>query len=166
MGAVARHIQARGFGATLGGATTCTVKVRFVPTVAGATDATLKVTGSGGGVTSIALEGTGVTAGALGFTPVSGVFGNVIVNKTADASLALENVGTTLSGAIAIEMSGPDAGAFLVVANNCLGGIAPSQSCSLTVRFSPTVAGARSATLTASDALGGSMTATLNGVGI
>ncbi len=155
------------FGTTLGGTSSCTVKVRFVPTVIGVADATLTVTGSGGGVTTIALKGTGVPAGALAFTPVDGAFGNVIATKTADLSLTLENVGTTLSGAITANLSGPDAASFLVVASNCAGGLAPSTSCSLTVRFSPNGAsGARSATLSASDAQGGTMTAALSGTGI
>lgn len=68
--------------------------------------------------------------------------------------------------AITIVVSGPDAGLFQVAANNCAGGLASSGSCSLTVRFSPTALGARSATLSASDVLGGTMTAALSGTGI
>jgi hypothetical protein len=107
-----------------------------------------------------------VPPGALAFTPPSGAFNNVTAGMSGDVSLALQNTSTAPSGAITVQISGPDLALFQVTANNCAGGLAASGTCSLTVRFSPTATGASSATLSASDALGGTMTAALTGTGI
>lgn len=152
-------------GATLSGAATCAAQVRFAPTTVGTADASLVVTGTGAGSTTIVLKGTGAVAGALAITPPNGSFGNVAANATHDVSFQLQNVGTTPTGAITIALSGPDAGLFQVIADNCAGGLASSASCTLTVRFSPVSVGARTATLGISDALGGTMTAALSGTG-
>ena len=152
-------------GATLSGAATCTIRVRFEPLAAGATSASLVVTGSAAGATTIALKGTGAVAGALAFTPPDAAFGTVASNATGDVVLTLQNVGTTPTGAITLALSGPDVGLFTVISDNCAGGLAASGTCTLTVRFSPVSPGARSATLSATDALGGAMTAALTGTG-
>lgn len=153
-------------GSTVTSTAGCDVHVAFAPTTAGVTDATLAVTGTANGSTMIVLKGTGANAGALGFTPTSGAFGNVTAATTADVVLQLQNVGTTATGAISVEISGPDAAFFVRTASNCGGGLAASATCSVTVRFSPQNPGARSATLSATDAYGGAMTAALTGTGI
>jgi hypothetical protein len=153
-------------GTTLAGPSTCSAQVRFAPTVAGASDATLTVNGSGSGLVTIVLKGTGVPPGALAFTPTSGAFNNVTAGMSGDVTLGLQNTSTAPSGAITVQISGPDLDQFQVTANNCAGGLAASGTCSLTVRFSPTATGARNATLSASDALGATMTAALTGTGI
>lgn len=152
-------------GSTVDSTSTCLAKVHFAPTAAGLMTATLAITGSANGAVTIALTGSGATAGALAFTPTSGVFGNVTSGAMFDVALQLQDVGTTPTGAITLDISGPDAAVFFVTANNCGGGVAASASCNLTVRFSPATTGARSATLTATDAWGGSMTLSLSGTG-
>ena len=152
-------------GTTLQGVATCVAQVRFAPSAAGAVQATLTINGTANGSTSVVLKGTGAVAGALGFTPSAGAFGNVAAAASGDVSIALQNVGTTQTGAITVDVSGVDAALFQLTANNCAGGLAAGATCGLVVRFSPTTTGARSATLTASDALGGAMTAALSGNG-
>jgi len=152
-------------GVTVTATSTCTARVRFSPTAVGSSTATLTVNGSATGTTSVGLKGAGAIAGALAFTPPNGAFNNVTANTSANVILALQNVGATPTGDITVDLSGPDLGLFQVTANNCAG-LAPLGTCSLTVTFSPVNPGARTATLSVSDAFGGTMTAALTGTGI
>jgi len=80
----------------------------------------------------------------------------VTVTNTGNAPL-------TISG---LTFAGADANDFLVGSSSCGGSVAPSASCQLTVRFSPSASGARAATLEiASDDPAGPTAVQLSGTG-
>jgi hypothetical protein len=67
-----------------------------------------------------------------------------------------------------VAISGPDAGQFAIVADGCSGGAlaASGGSCPVSVRFAPTSAGSKSATMTVPDLGGESTNVSLTGTGV
>jgi hypothetical protein len=111
------------------------------------TNAAISTDVSGAPVVQItALSG----AAALSFSPTGGLdFAGVQPQQTVSAPMALTitNSGTAPLAISGLTFGGSQSEDFLVGSNGCLGQIAPSDSCELTVRFAPQAEGARSATL-------------------
>lgn len=152
-------------GARLAAGATCSVVVRFAPTAAGVRSATLTASASGSGSAAAILSGTGLGAAALAITPASYSYGNVAVGSSVVASFTVSNSGGAPSGMLTRGIS--DAARFPVFSDSCTGTVlAAGASCTIAVAFAPTDAGARSATLTVSASPGGTVAATLAGVGV
>ena len=99
-------------------------------------------------------------------SPTSLSFGNQTVNITSTAqTVALTNTGNiALTESIAI--TGTNAGDFAQT-NNCGSSVPAGGSCTISVKFDPTAAGARSASLTFTDnAPNSPQSASLTGVGV
>ncbi len=78
----------------------------------------------------------------------------------------LVNTSAAPMNVTATAISGPDAGAFAVVANTCLTAQAPGAICQVTLRFTPFAAGPATATLTLTDTTAtGSHSVALRGMG-
>jgi hypothetical protein len=79
----------------------------------------------------------------------------------------ITNTGTATSGNLSTEVTGPDAGDFLIEFDTCAGTtLAVDGSCTLQMRFQPLAPGNRSALLAVSGAPGGTSSADLSGTGI
>ncbi|MBA3463650.1 MAG: choice-of-anchor D domain-containing protein [Deltaproteobacteria bacterium] len=152
---------------------TCMFQVRFAPTTTGAKMANISIVAQGGahGTTVVPVTAAGLTAPQLVFDPVSYNFGSQPVTGGVDfRDFRLTNLGETASGTVTL--SGLS-GAFAVVgtATQC-GSIAAGASCTVTVRFDPTGAGATNGTLTATAAVvtndvpGDTETAAVSGTGV
>jgi uncharacterized repeat protein (TIGR01451 family) len=137
----------------LGPGDTCDIAVEFSPTSAGSASGTLVVHASDGDH-SVALAGTGTRAVAT-FTPAiaDGLrFGDVTLGGNRELPLTVTNTGTA-----GLNFSGPptfSSGDYAIsnLGPGCqVGEFAPGASCTVTVRFTPSVAGPSSATLTFTD---------------
>jgi hypothetical protein len=83
--------------------------------------------------------------------------------SSAAQSITLTNTGTATLSGIAVSLTGINPGDFSLI-NNCPSSLAVNTSCSVSVTFKPTVASARSATVSFADnALGSPQTVALTG---
>jgi hypothetical protein len=105
-------------------------------------------------------------AGTVTVNPGSVAFGSQQVGTASPATVVTLNNGTTVTVHVnSVAVSGPNAGDFPLSADSCTGAnVASSASCTVSVTFHPTAAGARSATLTFADAAG-PQTVSLSGTG-
>lgn len=157
-------------GQTLAPNATCTIEVVFAPTATGARSGLLTIYANiPGGQATVALNGTGTSGSAIVLTPLTLIFPATIVNQTAPSqNIAISNTGTTTATLSTPVLSG-NTGDFAIYANTCGATLAPNTGCTLTITFTPTASGARSATLSITDTIGtatpATQTATLLGTG-
>jgi hypothetical protein len=152
---------------TLAAGASCTIKVRFLPTAAGARAATLSVSATPGGTASSSLSGTALAPAALTVTPATQGFGSVVIGSaSADTTLTVQNSGGVASGPVAATLGGANAGDFAIGASTCTGALSAGATCTVAVHFAPTSAGAKAATLAVSASPGGSASAALTGTGL
>jgi hypothetical protein len=120
---------------------TCTVRVRFTPTVREAVDGALTVSSSLLGAVALPLTGRGVVAGQLEVAPEIN-FGRVLTGASAQRPLTLTNAGDQPLAPPALELTGDPAqrAAFTFDASACATPVEPGESCEVTLSFAPTVA--------------------------
>jgi len=150
-------------GNSLAAHATCAFNVTFSPTAVGARTATLTVTDQFHFQT-VALAGTGVAGAGVSLTPTSLSFPATGVGLTAlPQTLTLTN-----NGGMPLTMSNVVLSpGFVVALNSCSSTLTVNASCSLTIVFAPTTAGASAGTLTFTDnAASGVQTTSLSGVGV
>lgn len=142
-------------GAVLAPAGTCQVSVVFVPTSSGSKTATLEVSATPGGTATSQLSGTAQTPAALSGSPSPGSFGFAVVGSMSGSSLTftISNQGEAASPPLTSMMGGSHAGDFIKGTDTCQGQtVAGGSSCTVSVRFQPSAAGARSGTLSVAGA--------------
>jgi phospholipase C len=150
---------------TLAPGASCTVTVTFTPSVSGARGAQLIIWDDQGISSQVVnLVGTG-TIVSLSTRTVS--FGNQTVGKSNSIPMTLTNTsGTTSLNVTGIAITGTGASDYTESDNCTKGAIAPGGSCTITVTFTPSIKGFRSATMSISDDGGGSpQNAALTGTG-
>jgi hypothetical protein len=132
----------------------CQIQVTFTPTIRGTSNGTLSVTDNAvGSPQTVALSGTGT---AVMLSPISINFGNQKVgSKSVPIPITLTNVDTTSLTITQIKIKGTNAGDFAQT-NNCGNSVPPKGQCTITVTFTPTVKGKRSAEVSITDNGGGS----------
>jgi Abnormal spindle-like microcephaly-assoc'd, ASPM-SPD-2-Hydin/Beta-propeller repeat len=156
----------------------CKVNVTFTPSVVGPESATLMITAvvtnggqSGTEVFNVNLTGTGSrTAPKVSLAPSMLNFANQILDTPSTAQpVTLNNTGTGPLTVNSIGASG-DFAATSTGANACPTSpatLAAGATCTINVTFAPTVAGARTGTLTVMDnAAGSPQTVSLTGTGV
>jgi DNA-binding beta-propeller fold protein YncE len=100
----------------------------------------------------VAFAQVGASQGSISLSPASGAFGNTAVGgASATQTFTLSNTTATAVTGVTIPKTTTPAD-FTVQTNNCTTTLAANSSCALTVAFTPTAAGARSATLAVTDA--------------
>ena len=158
-------------GTTLAASSSCTIAVAFTPTAAGTRSGTLSITHSGlTTAVPIKLSGTGAAATqpTISLDAGSVSFGNQTVNTTSGAkTVQVSNTGNAALNFSAITLGGSNAADYSATGGCAVGTpVAAGGSCQLTLRFTPSATGSRSATLTlASDASNGNATVSLGGTG-
>jgi FG-GAP-like repeat/Cep192 domain 4/Protein of unknown function (DUF1573) len=150
--------EANNCGASLQQGTNCTVNVTFSPTTTGLESGTLTITdGTRSSPQGIPLSGTGVSGAFLTPSPSRLNFGATNVGTTSAAvTTTLINTGNASLTLTGISIAGVDAGDFSVSSNNCGSSLNAGSSCSVSVTFTPSVGGARTASLAISDSAPGS----------
>ena len=154
-------------GGTLAAGATCMVSVRFHPLTAGAKSATLTITGGAGVSVAATLTGNAVSAGVLTINSGSQDFGGVLLGgMSSNTIFTITNTGGSPTGVLAGSLGGTNANQFTVT-DNCTGmALAASGTCTMVVRFNPTVAGGKSASVSVNASPGGSVSASLSGTGL
>jgi|GEM_PF-3119048 len=138
----------------------CGVSVVFTPGAAAAETATLVLTGNAdNSPVNVPLSGTGVpSAPIVVFNPaLLPTFGNVVVGSTsAVQSVTVTNAGTSSLLISTVALAGNNPGDF-IVDNTCVGvSILPGGTCTINIKFKPTVGGNRGATVVVTDNAAGS----------
>jgi hypothetical protein len=149
-------------GTVLGAGASCTISVTFSPGALGSRSATLTVTDDANdSPQQISLTGTGVAPVTLSSTSLN--FGNVVIGTSRTASpVTLTNHQNVSLTNISIVTKAP----FSQV-NTCGTSILSGASCSITITYTPTVAGTQLGTVTISDSANNSpQTITVKGTGI
>jgi len=147
----------------------CTIGITFTPTVLAAESATLQVTdNAANSPQAIALTGTGVADVTL--TPTSENFGNVPQGTSSVArNLTLRNNQSAALSISAISFTGANEADFSQTGGTCGTSLAPKESCSITVTFTPSLIAAASAVLSVTSNAQppyNSVTSNLSGTGI
>ncbi len=158
----------------LSGFSSCSLEVEFQPGTRGEKSATLEIH-NGESIAEVALTGTGATGtlsanpGTLQFSPIpytspgtheegeQNEQEQITISDSSDAGVQNESVSIT----------GPDASSFSIAYGNCGGDLmGPSNTCDEEIRFQPTSAGPKDATLVlGNDGGGGTVSVPLEGEG-
>ena len=133
---------------------TCSINVGFRPRQRGVRNGTLSIQDNApDSPQTVSLEGTGTV---VELNPDALDFGTVQVGKSsAPEQTTLTNVGNVGLKITGIQITGPDPEDFFQT-NNCGGGVGARSSCTITVTFTPTQSGSRTADVSISDNGGGS----------
>jgi FG-GAP-like repeat/Abnormal spindle-like microcephaly-assoc'd, ASPM-SPD-2-Hydin len=127
----------------------CQINVVFTPTDKGTANGTLSVIDDAvGSPQQVQLSGTGT---AVKLSPTAINFGNQKVGtKSVPVPLTLTNLGTGALSITEIAIKGADPKDFTQT-NDCGGSVPPQSQCTITVTFTPTAKGSRSANVSVSD---------------
>ena len=149
---------------------TCNISVEFTPTATGARTGKIIIEDTAtGNPQSVTLSGNGIVDAAAAIaTPDSYGFGTQAQGTTSAVSptVNLTNTGNLPFDASNVSVTGANAGDFQISYNACSGDfLAPGRTCGVTVTFTPTATGARTASLTFTNAAG-TQTTPLTGNGV
>lgn len=149
--------------ATIAVGLTCTVQVRFLPTLTGRRNGLLTVYGNvAGGQASTTLSGTATPPAAVILNPIGLVFPATNINATSTAqNITISNTGGTSTSLQTPIVSGAG---FRISVNTCTATLLPDSSCTVAITFTPTASGVSSGSFTISDGAG-TQTASLAGTG-
>ena len=166
----AEFAQTNTCGSTLASGANCTVSVSFTPSATGARSAQLQIIdNAAGSPQSVTLSGAGIATATPTATisPTSLTFPSQTVQTTSSAmSVTLSNTGSAVLTLTSIAISGPNAAEFAQT-NTCGSTLASGANCTVSVSFTPSATGARSAQLQIIDnAAGSPQSVTLSGAGI
>jgi len=142
--------------ASLAVGASCQINVTFTPTTGGSQSATLNIPHNGIGSQTVPLTGSGdttfptviVTPATLNFVPQG-----IGTRSSQNVMLSSPGPGTVTEPTIAL--TGANGNDFSEM-NTCTSELLPGASCQVTVTFSPTTVGTRSANLNFSDNASGS----------
>jgi len=158
------YLQSNNCGSTVAVSGSCTISVAFRPKARGARTASLSIADNAiGSPQTVALSGTG-TVVSLSASSIN--FGTETVGKTsAPNTLTLTNTSQTALTISSITLTGANPGDFAQT-NSCGTGIHGGATCTISVTFTPTKKGARSASVSITDSGGGSpQTVSVTGTG-
>jgi predicted outer membrane repeat protein len=150
-------IQAQPTSPVASGGGTTTFTVRFTPTSAGAKSATIAIANNDDDENpyNLSITGTGTApemALSQGATPIgdggSHSFGSQVLSSNTDLVFTVTNSGTAnLSLTTPLTLGGTDSGQFSIQAQPSSPVVSGGGTTTFTVRFTPTSAGAKSATI-------------------
>jgi hypothetical protein len=144
----------------------CIVQIYFAPTAAGTRTGQLTLFANiAGGQAIVSLAGTGTAPAAITFTPAALTFAATLVNQTtAVQNIVVANLGGTTATLQTPAITGANPSDFSISANTCGTALGTSTACTLSITFTPTTNGTRSAQLSLTDSAG-TQTAALTGTG-
>ncbi len=155
-------------GVTLAPSASCITAIRFAPTSTGTKTSTGHVSATPGGSVDAALTGTGIGSAVLAISPPFADFGSVTVgNTSAPVVFTVTNIGDSASGSLMGALADPTDFTVDIAASTCLfATLAPTASCTVTIRFAPASTGAKSTSASLTGSPGGTVAAALSGTGI
>lgn len=142
-----QYTQSNDCGTSLSPAASCVISVTFKPTSPGDKTASVNLSSNAGAEpASFPLTGKG-TAPVVALSSASVAFGSLPVGQTSDArTVTLKNEGDATLNVSDLTLTGADAIQF-VLTHDCGTTVAPAQLCTLTLRFKPTTAGDKAASV-------------------
>jgi hypothetical protein len=141
---------------TLAAGATCAITVRFKPTSAGAKTANLSVSGPGLDLPPATLSGIGAETAKISLTPLQQNFGMIPIGMKSAFSFDVSNMGGADAGKINVSLEGLSISEFMVTPDaSCNDPLKPNFTCSITVTFSPTLIGTKTASLRVTASPGG-----------
>jgi hypothetical protein len=166
----ADYAQSNTCPSTLAAKAHCFIIVTFTPSTTGSRSASVTIMNNAPhNPQTVALSGSGTTTSApvVSLSPTSLSFGNQQVNATSTVrTVTLTNTGNADLVIQGIELGGSNSGDF-GQQNTCPSTLAAQAHCTLSVNFTPSAEGSRSASLTISDnASGNPQSVALSGTGV
>jgi hypothetical protein len=161
--------QANTCGSSVAAGGSCTISVTFTPTAPAARSASLTLTDNAtSSPQTVNLTGTG-TGPLASIVTSSLTFNNQNVGtKSGPQSATLNNTGTAALSMTSIAFTGANPGDFAET-NTCGSSVAAGGSCTISVTFTPTASGSRTASLTITDnsnnVAGSQQTVSITGTG-
>ena len=152
-------------GITLTPGGTCSVSAAFTPSAFGSADATINFEDNApNSPQTVSLHGRGVSLGVASFSPSSLAFnGQLVGTHSAPQTITLSNTGTGPLGFASVATDSSDFSA----ASNCPASLAVGASCSISVTFTPGIAGEDGSFLwVTDDASGSPQGVALAGIGV
>ena len=137
---------------TVAAGTNCSFQISFTPSARASRSVTLTITNSAAsGTAAVTLQGRGV-APVMSFSPPGGLaFGDQRVDTTSGAqTVTISNDGDAPLWIVAATRTGANTGDFSNPGGTCTPfpkNVSPGGTCTLTVTFTPSVSGARTAAL-------------------
>lgn len=164
-GSAAGDFAASPVSGVISGSGSLDVVVTFTPSSSGTREATLTIAHDGpGGQSDVTLTGTGA-APAVSVSHTTLAFGSVSLGQASQGqTLTIENTGNALLSVSDIGLSGANAADYAVSLN--AGSIVAGGSLTVTVTFTPSEVGSRSADLTVQSDGGDPIVVALSGTGI
>jgi trimeric autotransporter adhesin len=157
---------------TLAPSASCTISVTFTPAAIGTRSASISIAhNAAGSPTVLALTGVGVVATTLApviaISPSALDFGTVpLMTTTAARTVTVSNTGNAPMAISALQLAGSNPGDFAQTTTCSLTTpLAAGSQCTISVTFTPSAAGSRSATLTVVSNATGANSVTLRGSG-
>jgi streptogramin lyase len=145
-------------GTALASGASCTIRVRFTAFASTDTAATLTVYAPQGGTVSKDLSARGIRPATLSGATRHNFGTSAAGTNSAAFTWTISNPGDVATGALTL--SNGNATELLVGANTCMGSLAASDICAISVVFRPSANTARSGTLALSGTPGGTLTLT------
>jgi phosphatidylethanolamine-binding protein (PEBP) family uncharacterized protein len=158
--------QTNNCGAGVTAGANCTINVTFTPAASGTRSAAVTLTDNAtGSPQSVSLTGTG-TAAVASLSPSSLTFASQAVGATSAAqTITLNNTGNSALSISSLALMGTNPNDF-AQSNNCGASVAAGANCTISVRFTPSASGSRTASLSITDNASGSpQTVSLSGTG-
>jgi phosphoesterase family protein/centrosomal CEP192-like protein len=146
-------------GASLAAGAKCTINVTFTPSTTGTLTGTITINDTAStSPQKINVSGTGVssTLPVVSLSPTSLAFPSTTVGTTSAAqAVTLKNSGGSSLTISSISITGTNSGDFKQ-SNNCGSSVAAGASCAISVTFTPTATGTRTAAVSIADNASGS----------
>jgi hypothetical protein len=152
-------------GQPLAGHRTCSFQLRFTPALAAAVQTNIHVSAAPGGELSKVILATGLIPGQIDITESSYNFlGMAIGAPQKTAVFTVRALGQTMLGKPVPTIDG-DTASYAIQSTTCNAPLAPSESCKVTVSYTPSAVGARTASLSVTAGPNEIDAATLEGLG-
>jgi hypothetical protein len=159
-------------GGSVAASDSCRIDVTFAPTAAGTLTGTLTITDNSNGVAgstqTVTLSGTG-TGPAMSLSAPGLILGSQSLSMPSAAQAeTVTNIGTANLTISTVTIGGTNASDFAKSADTCTGAtVTPNGTCTVSVTFTPSAVGSRSASLIFTDnAFNSPQTVTLSGTGL
>jgi hypothetical protein len=160
--------QSNNCGASVAAGGNCTISVTFTPAASGSFTAAVSVAdNASGSPQTVTLSGTGASPG-VSLSPSSLAFGSVPIDSVSSLqTISLSNTGNAVLSITSLAVGGANSGDFAETADTCGSSVVAGGNCTIGVTFTPSLAGAETASITVTDNAGGSpQTVALSGTGI
>jgi hypothetical protein len=159
--------QSNNCGASVAAGGSCTISVTFTPAARGSFTAAVSVADNASGSPQTAtLSGTGASPG-VSLSPSSLAFGGVPIDSVSSLqTISLSNTGNAVLSITSLAVGGANSSDFAETADTCGGSVVAGGNCTIGITFTPSLAGAETASIAVTDNAGGSpQTVALSGTG-